>query len=208
MTHVVTESCIKCKHTDCVDVCPVDCFNGHAPRQMRSRVPARRTARTFPPDLSAGPLRARPRRRGPWSTSTRTSSQQPILPGLPTPTRRSRAMPLGRATRSCGAASRAAGLPSFPSRHEASGWAAERESSGRCRRVPVCGGAIGSVWARPGLWGRDRVGVGASRSAGVDRLVWACPGWCPDHLGHSTIPLPSCACPVPSLRCTATWSAS
>ena len=26
MTHVVTESCIKCKHTDCVDVCPVDCF--------------------------------------------------------------------------------------------------------------------------------------------------------------------------------------
>jgi ferredoxin len=27
MTHVVTESCIKCKHTDCVDVCPVDCFH-------------------------------------------------------------------------------------------------------------------------------------------------------------------------------------
>ncbi len=26
MTHVVTESCIKCKLTDCVDVCPVDCF--------------------------------------------------------------------------------------------------------------------------------------------------------------------------------------
>lgn len=26
MTHVVTEACIKCKHTDCVDVCPVDCF--------------------------------------------------------------------------------------------------------------------------------------------------------------------------------------
>ncbi|HEY9380527.1 MAG TPA: ferredoxin FdxA [Burkholderiales bacterium] len=26
MPHVVTESCIKCKHTDCVDVCPVDCF--------------------------------------------------------------------------------------------------------------------------------------------------------------------------------------
>ena len=25
MTHVVTENCIKCKHTDCVDVCPVDC---------------------------------------------------------------------------------------------------------------------------------------------------------------------------------------
>lgn len=26
MTHVVTENCIKCKHTDCVTVCPVDCF--------------------------------------------------------------------------------------------------------------------------------------------------------------------------------------
>ncbi|MFY8054077.1 MAG: ferredoxin, partial [Limnohabitans sp.] len=25
MTHVVTESCIRCKYTDCVDVCPVDC---------------------------------------------------------------------------------------------------------------------------------------------------------------------------------------
>jgi ferredoxin len=26
VTHVVTESCIKCKYTDCVDVCPVDAF--------------------------------------------------------------------------------------------------------------------------------------------------------------------------------------
>ncbi|MDP5023307.1 MAG: ferredoxin family protein [Burkholderiaceae bacterium] len=26
MTHVVTEACIQCKYTDCVDVCPVDCF--------------------------------------------------------------------------------------------------------------------------------------------------------------------------------------
>ncbi len=26
MAYVITESCIKCKHTDCVDVCPVDCF--------------------------------------------------------------------------------------------------------------------------------------------------------------------------------------
>jgi len=26
MTHLVTENCIKCKHTDCVVVCPVDCF--------------------------------------------------------------------------------------------------------------------------------------------------------------------------------------
>jgi len=26
MTYVVTENCIQCKFTDCVDVCPVDCF--------------------------------------------------------------------------------------------------------------------------------------------------------------------------------------
>jgi ferredoxin len=26
MTFVVTEKCIRCKYTDCVDVCPVDCF--------------------------------------------------------------------------------------------------------------------------------------------------------------------------------------
>ncbi len=27
MTFVVTEQCIQCKFTDCVDVCPVDCFH-------------------------------------------------------------------------------------------------------------------------------------------------------------------------------------
>ncbi|MDQ2078037.1 ferredoxin FdxA [Marinimicrobium sp. ABcell2] len=27
MTFVVTEQCIRCKYTDCVDVCPVDCFH-------------------------------------------------------------------------------------------------------------------------------------------------------------------------------------
>lgn len=26
MTYVVGENCIKCKHTDCVEVCPVNCF--------------------------------------------------------------------------------------------------------------------------------------------------------------------------------------
>src|SRR3954466_12967034 len=26
MTFVVTESCIQCKYTSCVDVCPMDCF--------------------------------------------------------------------------------------------------------------------------------------------------------------------------------------
>jgi ferredoxin len=27
MPFVVTDSCIKCKYTDCVEVCPVDCFH-------------------------------------------------------------------------------------------------------------------------------------------------------------------------------------
>ena len=26
MTYVVSGACIQCKYTDCVDVCPVDCF--------------------------------------------------------------------------------------------------------------------------------------------------------------------------------------
>ncbi len=27
MAFVITENCINCKYTDCVDVCPVDCFH-------------------------------------------------------------------------------------------------------------------------------------------------------------------------------------
>ncbi|WP_234051668.1 MULTISPECIES: ferredoxin FdxA [unclassified Xanthobacter] len=27
MAFVVTENCIRCKYTDCVEVCPVDCFH-------------------------------------------------------------------------------------------------------------------------------------------------------------------------------------
>ncbi|PCJ24345.1 MAG: ferredoxin [Rickettsiales bacterium] len=26
MAYVVTDECVKCKYTDCVEVCPVDCF--------------------------------------------------------------------------------------------------------------------------------------------------------------------------------------
>ena len=26
MTYVVTDNCVMCKYTDCVSVCPVDCF--------------------------------------------------------------------------------------------------------------------------------------------------------------------------------------
>jgi ferredoxin len=27
MAYVVCEPCVKCKYTDCVEVCPVDCFH-------------------------------------------------------------------------------------------------------------------------------------------------------------------------------------
>lgn len=27
MAHIVAEPCVKCKYTDCVAVCPVDCFH-------------------------------------------------------------------------------------------------------------------------------------------------------------------------------------
>ena len=27
MTFIVTDNCIRCKYTDCVEVCPVDCFH-------------------------------------------------------------------------------------------------------------------------------------------------------------------------------------
>jgi NAD-dependent dihydropyrimidine dehydrogenase PreA subunit len=40
MTHVVTESCIKCRYTDCVDVCPVDCFHAGETFSLSIRVNA------------------------------------------------------------------------------------------------------------------------------------------------------------------------
>ncbi len=30
MSHIVAEPCVKCKYTDCVTVCPVDCFHEDA----------------------------------------------------------------------------------------------------------------------------------------------------------------------------------
>ena len=27
MAHVVSDACVRCKYTDCVEVCPVDCFH-------------------------------------------------------------------------------------------------------------------------------------------------------------------------------------
>lgn len=26
MTYLVTDNCVKCKHMDCIEVCPIDCF--------------------------------------------------------------------------------------------------------------------------------------------------------------------------------------
>jgi ferredoxin len=37
MTHVVTEACIRCKYTDCVDVCPVDAFREGRRRPATAR---------------------------------------------------------------------------------------------------------------------------------------------------------------------------
>ena len=40
MTFVVTDACIKCKYTDCVEVCPVDCFyEGENMPAMSSSIP-------------------------------------------------------------------------------------------------------------------------------------------------------------------------
>lgn len=32
MTHVVTENCERCRYTECVEVCPVDCFHADEER--------------------------------------------------------------------------------------------------------------------------------------------------------------------------------
>ena len=96
MTHVVTESCIRCKYTDCVDVCPVDCFREgpehagdrpgrvHRLRGLHPRVPGQR-------DLRRG-RRARPTRspsssstpNWPWPRAGRASPS--ASPRCPTPT--------------------------------------------------------------------------------------------------------------------------
>ncbi|WP_370662827.1 hypothetical protein [Massilia putida] len=40
MTYVVTESCINCKHADCVEVCPVDAifFEANVPLEQKAFV--------------------------------------------------------------------------------------------------------------------------------------------------------------------------
>ena len=34
MAHIVTEPCVGCRHTVCVDVCPVDCFHHDEEKRM------------------------------------------------------------------------------------------------------------------------------------------------------------------------------
>ena len=46
MPFVVTENCIKCKYTDCVEVCPVDCFH-EGPNFLATRLPDLQAAVPF-----------------------------------------------------------------------------------------------------------------------------------------------------------------
>jgi NAD-dependent dihydropyrimidine dehydrogenase PreA subunit len=54
MTHVVTESCIRCKYTDCVDVCPVDCFR-EGPTSSPSTPTSASTAPSASPSARSTP---------------------------------------------------------------------------------------------------------------------------------------------------------
>ena len=91
MTFVVTEACIRCKYTDCVDVCPVDAFREGpnflvidpdecidcavcvpecpVERDLRRRRRAQRTSSTSPP-LNAELARE-------WKPITRTKLALP-----------------------------------------------------------------------------------------------------------------------------------
>ena len=71
MTYVVTESCIRCKYTDCVDVCPVDCFR-EGPTSWSSTPTSASIARCASPN-------ARSRRFLPRMTCRPTNSSSTAL---------------------------------------------------------------------------------------------------------------------------------
>ncbi len=51
MTFVVTDNCIKCKYMDCVELCPVDCFDvGENMLVMRPDECAQQTRRAHQPE--------------------------------------------------------------------------------------------------------------------------------------------------------------
>ena len=64
MAFIVGENCIKCKHTDCVEVCPVDFLRG--PNMLVIHLTSASTARCA--NLNAQSTRSSQR------TSTRTNS--------------------------------------------------------------------------------------------------------------------------------------
>ena len=88
MTYVVTETCIRCKYTDCVDVCPVDCFRegpefpGHRPGRVhrlhavRRRVPGGGDLRRGRRAARAGAVQGA-QRRARRSSGSRSSSASP-----------------------------------------------------------------------------------------------------------------------------------
>ena len=90
MTYVVTETCIRCKYTDCVDVCPVDCFREgpEFPRHRSGRMHRLHAVRRRMP--GRGDLR-RGRRARPTSSSSRRSTPsssklwKPIIERKPAP---------------------------------------------------------------------------------------------------------------------------
>ena len=81
LTYIVNENCIRCKYTDCVEVCPVDCFyEGENmlvihPDECITAVCASRNARWTPSSQTQSPAS----KSGSTSTAnTRRFAQSPV----------------------------------------------------------------------------------------------------------------------------------
>ena len=47
MTYIVDENCIKCKYMDCVEVCPVDCFELGDGKKLFHLTPKKKISKKF-----------------------------------------------------------------------------------------------------------------------------------------------------------------
>ena len=85
MTYIVNEKCIKCKYTDCVEVCPVDCFYArHAPSSPQTNASiaearSRCLVDAIKPDTEPG-LEKRLELNRKFSESGRTSPPRSAMP--------------------------------------------------------------------------------------------------------------------------------